>query len=52
MKESDVLDINIFNLTPRKDFPRGLVEQIKQEIKEFDEYLKSLEYNKVLKGED
>jgi predicted enzyme involved in methoxymalonyl-ACP biosynthesis len=44
--------MTLFGLTPRKDFPRGLVEQIKQEIKEFDEYLKSLEYNKVLKGGD
>jgi len=41
----------MFGLIPRKDFPIGLIEQIKQEIKEFDEYLEKLQYTKLLKGD-
>jgi len=38
------VETNIFNLIPRKDFPKELIEQIKQEVKEFDEYLEKIRY--------
>ena len=34
---------NIFGLKKREEFPEGLVEEIKEEIREFDNYLMKLE---------
>ena len=35
----------MFGLIPRKEFPDDLAEKIKEEIQEFEDYLKSLGQN-------
>ena len=37
--------VNMFGLIPRKEFPDDLAAKIKEEIHEFEDYLKSLGQN-------